>query len=226
MEYWHSLGNLKAANVAGTLKTPKDFVVLLLKVLELINTWGNCESAASVTYPYLYVDTDVQRRAYIVKGNQIVSFAFPFSIYIKDDLAGTKHIFINYRDVVLDDVIVSKAMSIANNLDLDKSSYAAQVQGYDFSDNKKLFELILSLEPSYLRYDYDKPSKNGVKHPMYHLDINFNKYYTYKVGLYNAMQINRVKDLVSQYKDCWYIGPCSRLSKKEQVIKNKIRIKR
>lgn len=228
MEYWHSLGSLKTANIAEKIKNPKDFVVLSLKILEMINTWGVSESAFSVTIPYLYVDPDVQKRAFIVKGNQIVSFAFPFAVYTKTDPIIGEHVMINYRDMVIDDVLVSRAMTIANSLDMEKTTYAAQVQGMDFRDTikvaaHKIFELVLSLEPSYIRYDFDKPASRGTLHPMYHFDVNYNKANSYKIGLYGDVQLNSFKELLSKNNDSWYVNPYSKLLNITVSIKKSLR---
>ena len=226
MEYWHSLGSLKTTNTALKLQNPRDFVLLSLNVLELIITWGNCEDSTKVTPPFLFIDTERLNRAFIVKGNQIVSFAFPFSIYSRVDDDG-KHLFcVNYRDIVLSPEIISKAMSFAKSLDLDKSSYAAQVQGVDFRDSSmksaiRLFEQILSLEPSYIRYDYDKQSSNGTMHPLYHFDVNYNKNYTYKIGLYRNLEVSKMREVLDQNSDSWYTKPYSLISKIEQIIVEK-----
>lgn len=212
MEFCHSLGSLKTANIAGKIRCPKDFALLSLNILELINTWGQSEDVKIVTKPYLFVDTDKLKRAFIVKSNQIVSFAFPFTLYQKSDAAGNQQLYINYRDVIIDASIISKAITLANTIDEKTTTYAAQVQGINFSDSAKLasvrvLEHILMLEPSYLRYDYDKPASNGQFHPLYHFDVNYNKRYSYKFGLYREIDLGGFKNILSKQTICWYTSP-------------------
>lgn len=231
MEYWHSLGSLKTARIAGKLSYPKDFVLLTLQVLELINTLGDSEAPSKVTFPYLYIDTEKLSRAFIVKVNQIVSFAFPFSLYYRTDSAGIHQLCINYRDIELDSMIISKAKSLAFGFDLGKDTYAAQIQGANFHDSTtvaaiKIFEYILSLEPSYIRYDYDERASNGSLHPTYHFDVNYNKNYSFKIGLYNDLEISKFREVLSKDYDAWYTKPYSLLSKIERMIVEKLELKK
>ena len=212
MEFYHSFGSMKAANLDAKITSPKSFVVALLKLLELINTWGVSEDPLQVKPPYLYVDTDNLKRAFIVKSNQIVSFAFPFALYTKTDSSGKDKLYINYWDKQLDDVIISHAMSIAQTLDLKKSTYAAQAKSLDFTDPAKVvaakvFEVALSLEPSYVRYDYDTKACNGTIHPLHHFDFNYSGDYTYKLGLYGALQQDELTAIMSEGGSCWYVYP-------------------
>ena len=201
MEFYHSFSSMKAANMDAKITSPKSFVITMLKILEQINTWGASEDASSVRFPYLYVDTSNLKRAFIVKSNQIVSFAFPFAIYTKKDSSGKEQLYINYRDIQLDDQIISYAMSIAQTLDLGKSSYAAQAKGIDLTDVKKqaavkVFEVALTLEPSYIRYDYDPDHASGQVHPLYHYDVNYSKDSSYKLGLYRDVDVVELKELL------------------------------
>lgn len=216
--------------MSGKLTTPKSFAQNMLKILELINTWGVSEDPSSVNMPYLYVDTDNLKRVFIVKNNQIVSFAFPFSMHIKPDTTGTPVLSIHYRDMVLDDIIISKATSIASSLDKKKPSFASQIQSIDFTDSTQkvavmITEVILSMEPSYLRYDYDKRGCKGVIHPLCHLDVNFNKAQTYKIGLYGEMSLDSFKNLLNQKTACDYLHSYSTLLRMKRWIADKLKWK-
>lgn len=224
MEFYHFFGSMKAANLDAKITSPKSFVIALLKLLELINTWGVCEDPKQVKMPYLYVDTDKLKRAFIVKSNQIVSFAFPFAIYTKTDALGKDKLYINYWDKQLDDVIISHAMTIARTLDLKKSTYAAQAKSIDFGDPTKViaakvFEVALALEPSYVRYDYDAKACNGIIHPLHHLDVNYSSDYTYKIGLYGELQRDSITTIISNEEKCWYVDCYSKFMKTSHMVK-------
>ncbi len=213
MFFYHSLGSLKIADLDKKINNPKNFVIAVLKLLELIDTWGSSESIDGVSFPYLCIDTSRLKRAFIVKNNQIVSFAFPFAIHSEQ---GSLRVCINYRDKQLDSSIISKAMSLANSLDLERSTYASLAQGINLSDPAQLsavqiFEVALSLEPSYLRYDYDSNSDNGVKHPLFHFDVNYNKQCSYKLGLYGVLNERELMNIMSNDTSCWYVRPFSYL---------------
>lgn len=227
MEFYHSFGSMKAADLDDKITSPKTFVIALIKLLELINTWGQSEDSAHIRLPYLYVDTTKLKRAFIVKSNQIVSFAFPFALYTKTDVSGKEKLHINYWDNQLNDVIISHAMSIAKTLDLKKSTYAAQAKALDFTNPDKVvaakvFEVALALEPSYVRYDYDSKSCNGTIHPLFHFDFNYSGDYTYKLGLYGELDKENFSAIMTEGNSCWYTQPYSRLSRIGHWIMGKL----
>lgn len=206
MEYYHSLGSLKSKDMAFILKSPVDFVFMTLKILEHIITWGKSEKATDVVTPYIYVNTDELHRAFIVKSDHIVSFAFPFAIYTR---RGSEQIYVNDRSVTLDAALISKATSIANDYKNTKS-FADVAKSLDLTDSlvrnaASLFETILSIEPSYMRYDYDKTSSKGLVHPTYHLDVNYTPASTYKLGLYKPATLPKILSILSKTKSCFYL---------------------
>lgn len=67
-----------------------------------------------------------------------------------------------------------------------------------------LFTSLYSYEPGYIRYDYDPENANGHVHPCYHLDINYCKRGTYKIGLWENMTIDGFTDFLNLSTDCYY----------------------
>ncbi|UQZ25499.1 hypothetical protein [Actinobacillus pleuropneumoniae] len=65
---------------------------------------------------------------------------------------------------------------------------------------------LLSFNDGYIRYDYDFEHENGSIHPLYHLDIFFSNYATFKIGLARRYQINDLLDLLDQEKSCKYLN--------------------
>ncbi len=62
------------------------------------------------------------------------------------------------------------------------------------------------MEDGYIRYDYDLKNKNGKKHPLYHLDINYSSGVTYKVGLRHAVSDSEFQDILDVKTDCAYLN--------------------
>lgn len=206
MDFYHSLGSLKSAELAFKLAKPIDFVFMTLKILEQIITWGESDEKDNIAMPYLYVDSKRLHRAFIVKNNQIVSFSFPFAVYTKK---GSRQVCINYRSIKLDATLISEATSIANEYK-KANSFAEVANSLDLADHQvkdavTVFETILSLEPSYMRYDYDQKSSNGQMHPMYHIDVNFTKDSSYKIGLYAPASMPKIVSILSQSSRCFYL---------------------
>ena len=58
-------------------------------------------------------------------------------------------------------------------------------------------------------------------HPLYHFDVNYNKNYTYKIGLYRNLEVSKMREVLDQNSDSWYTKPYSLISKIEQIIVEK-----
>jgi hypothetical protein len=190
MKFYHSLTNLKEPGLNDKLKNPIDFINFQLNILSLIISWKEPEPKNMVQLPYLYIDTDRNglHRSFIVKSNQIVSFAFPLHIVDKDD--GTVELRIHEQ--VLDAQILSICRSMINEMKEGLLNFSGSVQELDMKDVKnstalKLIETLLLLEPSYLRFDHDTQYQS-IYHPVNHIDFNFSLPYTYKIGVKKWMK--------------------------------------
>lgn len=65
----------------------------------------------------------------------------------------------------------------------------------------KLFYLISTTEPGYLRYDFDPDHEKGKIHPCNHIDINFNNHSTYKYGLYKKFSFEEFENIFNKYEE-------------------------
>jgi len=48
--------------------------------------------------------------------------------------------------------------------------------------------------------------ENGKMHPLYHLDVNYSSGASYKIGLYNELQIEEFKEILDITTDCLYLS--------------------
>lgn len=161
----------------------RDFLAVKLTLLELLITqWDNSCDKETCSFPYLHVDDNVLKRAFIVSNNKIISFGFGLTIQHKNN-----HIVafgIEARRITAKQI--SEAQSILRLL--NEGSLYKEVDDDDLEqtpskEGKFLFEYLLFEESGYVRYDYDRQTKNEVNHPKHHLDVNFTPNYSYKLGL-------------------------------------------
>ena len=112
MRYAHSLGSMSSAKMDGKLKKPLDYINIVLQIVEHILSWSNPESEATIKMPYLVIEsTKKNRRAFIIKSDQIVSFSFPFHIYKEIGCVTTLGKWhVRYKDI---DVSTAKNLIIA-----------------------------------------------------------------------------------------------------------------
>lgn len=161
----------------------RDFLSVKLTLLEiLITQWDTSCDKSTVSFPYLHVEDYTLHRAFIVSNNKIISFGFGFTI-LHD---GNRIVAYMMKDTKISTKQISEAQAILN-LIKDESLYK-DIDDDDLEQTlskkgKKLFEFLLFEESGYVRYDYDRQTKNEVMHPKHHLDIGYTPDYTYKIGL-------------------------------------------
>lgn len=161
----------------------RDFLVVKLTLLELLITqWDSSYDKRTCSFPYLHVDDYVLHRAFIVSNNKIISFGF--GLTIQHD--GSHIVAFIIKGTKITTKQISEAQAILKLLRED--SLYKEIDDDDLEqtpskEGKFLFEYLLFEESGYVRYDYDKQTKNEVKHPRHHLDVNFTPKYSYKLGL-------------------------------------------
>lgn len=228
MRYAHSLGSMSSAKMDGKLNEPLDYINLILQIVEHLLSWIGPEIETTIKPPYLIIDSNKKiQRAYIVKDCQIVSFAFPFQVYDKQNDMGVQEWHVRYRNIDITSTVLSYSRGLYNDfIDLRKTlSFHEIASAQNLSDTDvlqaiKLFEVLMMMEPAYVRYDYDPKGSKGLKHPLCHFDYNFIECLHYKVGLHGRLSISQVEDIISKDTDCWYLAKY-----KESLTEKKMRIK-
>lgn len=161
----------------------RDFLAVKLTLLELLITqWDSSYDKRTCSFPYLHVDDYVLHRAFIVSNNKIISFGF--GLTIQHD--GSHIVAFIIKGTKITTKQISEAQAILKLL--RENSLYKEIDDDDLEqtpskEGKLLFEYLLFEESGYVRYDYDKQTKNEVKHPRHHLDVNFTPKYSYKLGL-------------------------------------------
>lgn len=215
MRYAHSLGSMSSAKMDGKLRSPLDYINIVLQIIEHLLSWSGPENESIIKMPYLVVETNKKvQRAYIVKDNQIVSFSFPFHVYeVHDVVSGTHQCHVRHSDIDITPVILSKCRSLYSDYykDKDKMSYREIASTQDLSDSAvligiRLFEILMLIEPAYVRYDYDPNSARGLIHPLCHFDYNFIEGHHYKIGLHGRVNLLQIEDMINKDTECWYVG--------------------
>ena len=229
MRYAHSLGSMSSAKMDGKLKKPLDYINIVLQIVEHILSWSNPESEATIKMPYLVIEsTKKNRRAFIIKSDQIVSFSFPFHIYKEIGCVTTLGKWhVRYKDIDISTTILSKSRGLYSDYEADqeRKTYQEIASAQNLSDTDmlkaiRLFEMLMITEPAYVRYDYDPKGAKGQKHPLCHFDCNFIDAHHYKIGLHYRINLVQVEDLLDKDTDSWFIAKY-----KESALEKKKRLK-
>lgn len=225
----------------GKLKSPLDYINMVLQIIEHILSWPGPETEDLIKMPYLLIESNKKsQRAYIVKDNQIVSFAFPFQVYEKYNSSSKLNEWhVRYKDLDVSTSVLSRSRGLFSDYDTYKDtrsfSEIATAQNLTETDTLlaiRLFEMLMLTEPAYVRYDNDPNCANGLKHPINHFDHNFVDGFHYKIGLHNRIKLSQIEDMINKDTDCWFVSQYKESDKekrkrlKVRFVKPKRRIKR
>lgn len=143
-------------------------------------------------------------RIFICKENKLFSVSFPFTISKNSDQLE----FRTYSGKIFDNKAISAVISILSNdhfrLNPSPMDFFIEADNFEML-GLSILEEVFQFEPSYIRFDQDKERENGRLHPLYHLDVNYSDYGTYKMGVHDLMTPNLFKDLLDIETDCSFI---------------------
>lgn len=192
------------------IRSAKEYCTLILRATQLLlsedETYRFLEHEERAQ-PYIKIIISEFSRLFLYKDSEhYYSCSFPFSI-TEDNYSG-EPIITSKNNVELSFQTISFAMSILNKMKTDSVIDVALTE--DNSDPipfdiYNMVENIFQQEFGYLRYDKDEERENGRIHPLFHLDINYAQYCTYKIGLNRNMTNEQFESLIDNAKERRYI---------------------
>jgi hypothetical protein len=69
-----------------------------------------------------------------------------------------------------------------------------------------LYRDLLTSEEGYLRYDFDEEHEDADVHPLHHLDVFFSSNVTFKLGLAEGVDFEKMADMLDSATDCHYVA--------------------
>lgn len=210
-----------------TLKFPLDkyqlqlFTPAIRSKIDIINLWMNAiKIIISYSEPKLeniagemYLHIDKMSRIFFDYQDKCFSVNFPFSVLPGIDT--TDMIFATRECPSIDSKISSEIISlIKNEMILEKGDVL------DFSEpifessefNADIWPLLRDLmleEDGYIRVDHDPVNKNGVRHPLNHIDVFYSNSSTLKLGLHDKASLAYLLDVINRDSDCHYLSKIS-----------------
>jgi len=211
--------NVKSVAIEA-LRKKRDLLRLLSYTVKSIieqELWKKDESTNIEENNKVVIHVSKMNRLFYCFGEKIYSFHMPFTI-IESEMGSITFSFKN--SLIIDSYMSSVLITVFEEEDLFSGSIADIYDRIadlvhnnyesDTYDEEMFWELISYLmlyEPGYIRYD-DEPNSSRidpVKHPRYHLDINYESTATYKIGLSNFINCDRLRKLTDITEKCDYI---------------------
>jgi len=149
---------------------------------------------------------DKMNRFFYFKDSKYFSIASPFSFEIVE--GGIKNIYTR-SGIEINSQIISEGMNIISNQQFALSPVCSHFifEGeYVSMEGVHMLEEILAFEPAYIRYDHDPILEDDIRHPLDHLDINFNQSTTFKLGLSESISTGVFEDITNTKTNCPFLS--------------------
>lgn len=180
------------------------YALLLLNAAQLLLLEDAYEDSSGDN-AFMKLVVGKMRRVFFYKKEKYFSVAFP--LIVRTDQSNVTEILTD-TNKKLNHSMISHMKSILNDQNFRNKPSLRDYPVDETDENNDaiyLLEEILLFEPSYIRYDCDTKNQNGAIHPLYHLDINYSQYGTYKLGLCSNIDNDYFENIQNIETECLFL---------------------
>ncbi len=152
-------------------------------------------------------------RIFYILEDKIFSIQFPFYVETQGDKIS--RIYDAKTGLDIDSMLVSTLIGIFEKTYIDNFSIDRFFDEIVYSENNlqnvnidqiwEIVKFISTYDLGYIRYDYDEGHKNGLLHPVNHLDVCLDIAATYKIGLEKSLNYEVFKDILDTTTNCFFL---------------------
>lgn len=201
--------------VRDTIRDKIDIIKIILNIYTQA-FWKIPEDKSDIKIDIDYQNKNNRIYLYEEPEIRIQTFHTPFVI---NEVNEEKYIFLENTTIFhksIDDGLLSVLKTIFNNIEsndwrfedfilITYEVFKDQLNEELNNDYWNLIVYLMTFEPGYFRYDYDKEFENEKIHPLNHFDINYDKNATYKIGLHKGFTIPMIKDMINKTTDSRFL---------------------
>ena len=197
------MNELMISKVSEPVRDVYDIIELLLKTMEFLLWQKPIDRDGDIK-----IIVNKMNRIFYILDKKIFSVTNPFSIGCKEE-----QIVISLKNINLDSKKLSNLKYINSKLregakDIDFLDLLSNEYGLD--ELYSLMRSLLSIEYGYLRYEQDDNNASDEYHPRFHIDINCSNACTFKLGLYEAIEFEWLKNCLDNTVQRKYLHNCSK----------------
>lgn len=197
------------SNIKSRISTFYDYLTMVFDICDYIYTnKARISRKEEISLSVFNVIVQNNRAYVIFNREKFVSVYFPFGFSSSED-----KFYLNKYPI--DTKRISHLRTIMDSIK-DEGSFLEGMKACndgvnpadsDFvtDEDKDVYSEICMLEAGYLRFDYDPSNVNGRFHPLNHLDINYSKDVTYKIGLHEKMKPEKFLQLLDNSQERFFI---------------------
>jgi len=199
------LDQFQLAKISPPIRTKSDIMLVWMQIAKLVSAYfpPHVDHVAAK----LTLIIAKMNRVFIEFENKTYSINMPFSVSEADGQIVLK----TRSGIAVDSFVSSEIISLIQTENiLQQEEVWGWIESFEnISDFKAevwvAFRDLVAAEDAYLRYDHDPKNANKHLHPLYHLDVFYNGGATFKMGLENAIDTNKLADILDVTTDCHYV---------------------
>jgi len=199
------LGDWQIDQLLAPIRTKRESLMLLMQLIKIMLV--NAQIPDNRIGGELRLVVSKMSRLFLFSENKYLSFRFPFSVVEEGGSIAFSSAFLSS----IDSQITSQIIHVLGDRAFSESfSPWEWIEPIIPADElcpgfwPMLLDLLLS-EDGYLRYEYDKERENGRLHPLRHYDIFYSSPVTFKIGVGEHRDKDKMIDLLEQTTDCHYL---------------------
>ena len=179
------------SGIHSNVENYNEFMLMTLDVLDyFLSNNSRVKDVESIDESGFMVVLHNRRATVFYNDCKYVSVYFPFGYSIaRNDFHYSAEAIDAMRVSHLRTILakVKEKGSLIEGLDNCNNGIPPTEVEYVTDSDKELYTQLCTIEPGYLRFDYDEKNKNGRLHPLNHLDLNYSSDSTYKIGIYEHL---------------------------------------
>ena len=197
------------SNIKSKISTFFDYLTMVFDICDYIYTNKTSISKEPALPLSIFNVIIRENRAYVLfNRDKYVSIYFPFGFSLSDDRFHLNRYTIDTKRIshlrsILDSI--KEEGSFLEGMKNCNDGVSSSDPDFVTDEDKNIFSEICMLEAGYLRFDFDSKNANGKIHPVNHLDVNYSREATYKIGLYEKMKPEMFLKLLDNSKERLYI---------------------
>lgn len=201
--YQFNIGTYFLEKVSTPIRKKEDTIKLLMETVKMFLI-GNIVTDENRKGTVIIV-VDKMSRVFFEIEDKCFSINFPFSINKTEE--DEIRIYEPNHNIEINNQTTSNILSLISAKILNENcleDFLCKIEEVDefnknpdsIIDTWKILKKLILFEDGYLRYDHDPIHENGDLHPLNHYDFYYSKGNTFKIGLANKINVEKIIDML------------------------------
>lgn len=206
----YNMGKTIFEMASKPFRSKQEVILLLLYTIRTFDVENDIQTNTKVK---VIISISKMNRIFYILENKIFSVQFPFCVEVEGEKL--TRIYDAKTGLDIDTILLSMLIGIFEKTKNDNFSFEFFFDEVMYNENNllnvnvdqlwEIVKFISTYDLGYLRYDYDQEHKNGLLHPINHLDVCLDTAAAYKIGLEKPLNYEMFKDILDITTNCYFL---------------------